>query len=749
MTLIRSIPRTLIIIIITFILLALAWNAFVPAYENLDEMEHTEVIRYIAVIGQLPVHSEAEVAGFHVRQEASQPPLYHLLGALWMHLWQLPQGGPEAQSAPGAVVACGDLETLYNKATWYRDPYADEIFSAGHRRTVHSLRLLSTFLQVGTLVGTWCLARRLFTERLAALATSIVAFDPQFLLVSADVNNDNLVTPLATWGLFVLLTIWQSDRQSLPTFKQLLLLGTLSGLAGLSKLSGLGLLACSGLVLLMLAIRCQVTFRTLLRWWILVSLPAIILMAPWFLRNVRLYGDPTALTPMLAKVGRRGSPIHPFNEFHLMWRSYWGQIPCTFYPRSLYWPWMLLSGVGLLSGMFSYCRLTQNQREGVLGLISWFLVITAAWIRWDMLTPAPGGRLLFPAASAVGVVIAVGWEHLGRSIRRPDLPFKFWLIGLPLLALITLRASLFPVFVPPGQVEEHVIPVEQRSDYTFGDKIALRGYSVRLTRSFLACGLVRSSYCRPTLAITLYWQAIAPIKKNDVMVLQLVALRPGDNTLRYSYNRWPGRGTLPTSAWPVGSIIKDTYRLPLPPTEHVTQAWGVRLGFFDPETKQRLTVRQDGGEVGSLVLLNKIRVSGNEPQCEEEYKVGPEVLLDDVIALTHAHVETDTMPWQITLCWESKVSVHEDYTVFVHAYDKVGNLLGTGDAPPMNQAFPTSYWHPEDRIRDAHVLSLDRAQAQRVVVGLYHPETGARLPAMQAGERLPDDAVVIWRRHEP
>jgi hypothetical protein len=740
----QNVPRPLRMIVMTFVLLALAWNIFVPAYENLDEMEHTEVIRHIAVTGRLPVHKKAEAAGYHVRQEASQPPLYHLLGALWMRLWQLPQTAPEARSVPSTVVACGDTETLYNKAVWVRPPYTTDVPYTGHRRTVHSLRLLSTLLQVGTLVSTWYLTREIFSTRIAALTTAIVAFNPQFLLVAADVNNDNLVTPLAIWTLFVLLKIWQTQRPSGPAPKQLLLLGTLSGLAGLSKLSGLGLLGLSGLILLILALRRRATPAALLRWWILISLPVLILMGPWVWRNLRLYGDPTALTPMLEKVGRRRTTINPLNEFHLMWRSYWGQVPCTFYPRAIYWPWALLSSIGLLSGGLAYRQLTQKQKELLIGLSGWFAVITLAWIRWDMMTPAPGGRLLFPAAPALAMVIAVGWDYLGRLIKRPCPVVRAWLVALPILALVTLRAGIFPPFLPPAQVEIGAIPEEQASTYTFGDAIALRGYDVQLTHFPLGCGFIRSSYCRPTLDVTLYWQARAPIQEDDVMTLQLVSPTPGDNSLRYSYNRWPGRGTLPTSSWPEGAILKDTYHLPLPATDHVTQAWDVGVGFFTPENEKRLTVREDDVEVGTLAELTTLRVPGNEPPCDDLDAVSPNVHFDDAIALTNATVETGRIPWQVTVCWESLRPVSEDYTVFVHAYDETGALLDTGDGPPMAQAFPTRFWQPGDRIYDAHTLSPKQAKVQRIVVGLYHPETGTRLPTVQAGERLPNDAVTVW-----
>jgi 4-amino-4-deoxy-L-arabinose transferase-like glycosyltransferase len=68
--------------------------------------------------------------------------------------------------------------------------------------------------------------------------TIVVAFNPQFTLVASGVNNDNLVTPIATWAILLLVDIWQKG----PTVKKLPRLRLLSGLAAMSKLSGAALL---------------------------------------------------------------------------------------------------------------------------------------------------------------------------------------------------------------------------------------------------------------------------------------------------------------------------------------------------------------------------------------------------------------------------------------------------------------------------------------------------------------------------
>lgn len=726
--------RTSLLLLLTaFVSLALAWNAVIPAYENLDELEHAEVIRHIAATGRLPIHEQAEAAGFHVRQEASQPPLYHLLGAAWVRLWGLPLDPPTAQPIPGTFVACGSGDTTYNRVTWSRDPYA-EFPWAGHRRTVHGLRLLSTLLQCATVAGTWTLARRIFPRGPAAvLATAIVAFNPQFLLVAAGVNNDNLVTPLATWALVLLVTCWQ--RGTTPV--RLIGLGLLTGLAGLSKLSGLGLLGLGGLTLLIYVWRQRIPLPRLLGWGLLLSAPALLLIAPWLARNWRLYGDPTALAPMLGIVGRTATRVDVWGAFQLMLRSYWGQLPCAFYPRALYWPFFLLLGGGC-AGLLVRRQRDPHARESLCILGGWFLIIVAAWIRWNALTPATGGRLLFPAAPALAILLAAGWQQLHERLAR------VWAMLLPVGALVTLLTGAAPLFAPPVRLDP-ATAVPNPTTVTFGaDAIHLRGYELRLTQPGPSCWLAQSSYCRPALELILFWEAPRPLAADWALAVQLVSARPGDNTLRLTYDAWPGHGNLPTSAWPAGTLLREQLLLPLPANALPTQAWDVQLAFYDPVTGARLPVTVESQPAGDAARLTTLRVPGSQPSCDTLPTLETPIRYGEVIALTHAAVHQAGSGWEVALCWESLAALDADATVFVHAYDAGGALVGTGDGPPMNQAFPTRLWQPGDRILDVHALTPTEAPAS-IAVGLYHPTTGERLPAMSGAEHLVNDAAVIWK----
>ena len=90
----------------------------------------------------------------------------------------------------------------------------------------------------------------------------------------------------------------------------------------------------------------------------------------------------------------------------------------------------------------------------------------------------------------------------------------------------------------------------------------------------------------------------------------------------------------------------------------------------------------------------------------------------------------------VTLLWQAKTAVSDNYTVFVHLVDEAGWVVAQHDGVPLFGTRPTTTWQPGERLLDRHELILPGNEGMgsgngRIIVGLYHSETIERLPPTQ------------------
>jgi hypothetical protein len=95
----------------------------------------------------------------------------------------------------------------------------------------------------------------------------------------------------------------------------------------------------------------------------------------------------------------------------------------------------------------------------------------------------------------------------------------------------------------------------------------------------------------------------------------------------------------------------------------------------------------------------------------------------------------------LTLFWEALAPVQDDYTVFVHLVDTEERIRAQGDGVPLEGSRPTSSWQSGEVLADVHLLPMGvdvTPGDYKLLVGLYTPEDGARLPVAAGG-----DSVVV------
>ena len=281
-------------------------------------MWHYEYVRYLAEGHGLPVSDLETEMPWH--QEGSQPPLYYLLGAaitFWIDTSDAP---PVIRYNPHAVVGVADAPDNKNMMVHTAPeafPYRGTVLAA------HLVRLLSALTGAATVVGTYVFALSACPESRgkAAIAAVILAFNPQFILISASVNNDNLVTLLGCLGILVLVHLWQEGVK----VGGVALLGVIAGLVSITKLNGLVLLPFMALVLVAAAWRNR-SLRSVVAWGVVTALPALVIGGWWYWRNWRTYGDPFGLKATFAVLPARTSGPDLYElaaRAQGVWRSTW------------------------------------------------------------------------------------------------------------------------------------------------------------------------------------------------------------------------------------------------------------------------------------------------------------------------------------------------------------------------------------------------------------------------------------------
>ena len=714
------------------------YSLVTPIFEPPDELSHYPVVKYIADGLGLPVQRPGSETLW--QQEGSQPPAYYLLAAAitaWIDtddLVAIHQLNPMTNL--GNPLASGNKNVIIHTD---RESFPWQ----GTTLAVHLIRLLSLLLGAGTGYFTYRIAREIAPQRqdLALASAALVVFNPMFLFISTSVNNDNLIILLATVILWVLL---RTLRRGWLTDGYALLLGALLGVATLSKLSGLGLLPLTAVVLIWVAAR-RKAYGALVRWALWIGLPVLAIGGWWYVRNWLLYGDPSGLNAMLDVVGRRPRPTTLRDlrgEFQGFRMSFWAVFGSF---NILAWPWVypfydalvtfgVLGWVGWVirrRGRWSLQTLTM-----LLVLAFWVVLVLIALIRWTSLTYASQGRLLFPAIGAVAVLVAFGWAGwLPRRWQGRGLAVVSALLFL-LAAAIPLEV-IAPVYAKPQILTVADVPAgAQRSDVTHGGVLRLLAYELP------------QESVRPgqKLPVTIYWQLTEPTDRDLAVYVHLLGRGGEPAGQEVSY---PGLGAYPLKLLKPGDIVRDTYQVPVVITATAPSLLRVDVGLFDraDPAEVGLSVRDAaGGEASGMIGAARLlpySVVADLPQTPR-FDLGGQAALMGYDFPQSAVRPGDTLP--ITLFWQAQARMAEDYQVFVHLMGPDGRPVAQGDKSPLDGDWPTSAWEPGQTFRDEYRIQVPDALvsgAYELRVGLYRQADFTRLPVQGPEGRVADSAIII------
>lgn len=330
------------------------------------------------------------------------------------------------------------------------------------------LRLFSVVLGAGVVLLAFAVATTVFPDApLLALGTAaFVAFLPQHVAMMAGVNNDGLAE------LLIGVVLWMSVRWvRKPTSGRWLVgLGVALGLGLVTKTTFVPIAPVVALAVFVAWWRDPDTagvplagrpWRELLRALALVFAPAALIAAPWWIRNLSLYGglDVYGLANHDAVVLGQPRTADWIRDYGLgawlergitfTFQSFWGQFGWmgVLMPTWLYRALALWSGA-LVAGFLVWLRGAaareprSDTRHATRDAQLLVLATTAPWVAlayayYNRTFVQHQGRYLFPALIPIALGVALATDALLRLVRGPERP-RSLAFFTPYLAMVAL-----------------------------------------------------------------------------------------------------------------------------------------------------------------------------------------------------------------------------------------------------------------------------------------------------------------------
>ncbi|MDQ2995585.1 MAG: DUF2723 domain-containing protein [Chloroflexota bacterium] len=648
-----------------FIALATLYSVATPLGEGPDEPGHARYMFFLAREGRLPVQ-RADAATSDAPGEGHQPPLAYALVAplaAWLpreeRQFDMP-GNPRFTwaSPPGAVV---ELNAVAHGSREYM-PWRSFVLAW------HLARLVSVALGAATVVLTYLSARALTDERrktkddiaqvsfilrpssfIPLLAAALVAYNPQFLFISALVTNDALLVTLSAALLWLAVRrptlrrcSGQANDDRRPTIRASItypiMIGLVLGLALITKQSAIILVPIALLVVLeqswLVERKRQVDGRKII-WssghlviWSIFAGTTLLVSGWWYARNWRLYGDLFGLAAFQAEF-----ITQPFDATSAAaWIAALAQLHGSFWAR---FGWMNVAPPGWVIWFFTIVELAaiiglfrrRKTEDGsryvghssfvfrlwrwwpilVLPLLafSWLVgfALTAGLVAWQ-------GRLLFPALPAIAIGLAYGLAAILETRRQADKEIKRLLRIRSLSAcLLVLSFAALALWLPFGVIRPayplHTLPetvaLERLGRPVYG-RFGVPGESGAELRGWQLSGPTRPGD-RPELV--LIWHALGRQNRNWTVFIHLV---DAQGQIVAEDNRPPHDDAFPMLQWVVGDWVEDRHPLTLP-ANLAPGEYHIRVGLFFPRTERRAgvyskrgTLRGDYLDIGTLTV---------------------------------------------------------------------------------------------------------------------------------------------------
>ena len=653
----------LVLLVAAFVVLATLYSVVTPLGEGPDEPGHARYVFFLAREGRLPVQL-ADAATSDVPGEGHQPPLAYALAAplaAWLPREDLQFDMPGNPRFTWATAPAGEAQAVELNAVAHGS--REYMPWRGFVLAWHLARLVSVALGAATVVLTYLTARsfdcrlqiadcRLDAEQssvvnrqssIALLAAALVAFNPQFLFISALVTNDALLVTLSAALLWLVVRRPTPDDQRPPTgaiIKHASLIGLVLGLALITKQSAIILAPIALFAVLeqswlaAISTKDRAGDRATGRQFVSLSallafgVTTVLVSGWWYARNWRLYGDPFGLAAFQAEFMTQAFDatsatawIAALAQLH---GSFWARFGWMNVapPSWVIWFFTIVELVALI-GLFRRGATGDGRRktkdEGRLFRLPSFVfrlwrywplialpLLAFGWVVSFALTAglvAWQGRLLFPALPALAILLAAGIAKANgkrQTANGFDL-FTFYLLPFTLAAL----AIWLPFGVIRPAYPQHTLPeavaLERLGTQVYG-RFGVAGEAGAELRGWQLNGPTRAG---DTPELALIWHALGRQNRNWTVFVHVI---DAQGQIVAEDNRPPQDDAFPMLQWATGDWVEDRHPLALA-ANLAPGEYHIRVGLFFPRTERRAgvyskrgTLRGDYLDIGTLTV---------------------------------------------------------------------------------------------------------------------------------------------------
>ncbi|MFN2137037.1 MAG: ArnT family glycosyltransferase [Candidatus Promineifilaceae bacterium] len=712
----------LVLLILLYFAAAVGLAMRLPAHATPNELLNYEYIQVMLQIKALPnrglVDSEVRYTEWH------QPPLYFLFAAVA----GLSVPVPAADSNPPPPIRWPANPAYLGTPRGNLNPVVHVTPQAWP--LLYTSRISASLLGILGVAALFRTGRVLYSPAIGLLMASLLAFQPNYMHLSASVNNDMPLASVSALVLAYTLLIIYHDRPPI----WYLGLGLLAAAAILTKANGVFVLAYLGAAWLAVFWRHRDVGRTVRS--ALYSLLGLIpLWAAWLAFNAVRMKDALGVEGSLpvdrVLALRPADFVLLWPWLGLIWRSFWldwssgdvGFGPDWFYllwalflalalfgwlrrpPERDLWPGLLIVGLGMLAISYLYFA------------VKALTVKETGWL-------VPEGRWWLPVMPGLAWLAGAGFGRWWPPEKRDKAALAA--AALPILSTYLLFLFYFPALYPHAQRISPAGSAIEEPAVAYDARLALLTAEVGpLTEGEMGEAL-------------LTWQALADIEENLLVGLQLlVPTEDGWRKLDEQYS-YPGLGQNPTEGWLAGEIYAD--RWTLRPSGDLPGPVAAQLAVQVQANGDKLPATASGQIVDPPLPATAI-VRPREPLVVRSPLAGIP-MFGAAIELAGFESEQDGDDLLVTLWWRTTALAGGDYTVFIHALDQQGQVITQSDATPAGGASPTGIWQPGDVVRDKHRL-IGGGKAAALRIGLYEPASGRRLDVMLDGQTQPTQAFEL------